>query len=154
MKPIKNLRKQLITLGLLLSVSAGAFAFDGLVISEKVLQTFKNTFPNAQDVKWLETGEKYTVNFKENGVLTKIDYDMDGNFISSLRYYSESNLPVNILRKVQKKYADKKIFGVTEMTSDSNVDYYIKMEDNTNWITVKSNANGSMQVVEKYKKAP
>lgn len=153
MKPSKIFRKQLLTLSFLLFVSAGAFAFDGFVISEKLLQSFKQTFPNAQEVKWLETGEKYIVNFKENGILTKIDYDKDGNFVSSLRYYSEKNLPLNILTKLQKKYADKKIFGVTEMTSDSNVDYYIKMEDDKNWITVKSNADGNFQVVEKYKKA-
>ena len=39
------------------------------------------------------------------------------------------------------------------MTSDSNVEYYIKLEDAENWITVKSNVDGFMQVVERYKKA-
>jgi len=104
-------------------------------------------------VRWLESADRYTVNFKENGILTKIDYDKDGNFISSLRYYSEKNLPINILCRLQKKYADKKVFGVTEMTSEGGVEYYIKLEDDENWTTVKSNAEGSLQVVEKYKKA-
>jgi len=47
----------------------------------------------------------------------------------------------------------KKVFGVTEMTTDSAVEYYIKLEDATNWITVKSNVDGNLSVVEKYKKA-
>ena len=136
-----------------LALSAGAFANDGRTINEKLLETFKQTFPNAEQVKWMEQPDKYTVNFKEDGILTKIDYDMDGNFVSSLRYYSEKNLPVNVICKLQKKYADKKVFGVTEMTTDSAVEYYIKLEDATSWITVKSNVDGNLTVVEKYKKA-
>jgi len=152
MTPRSIIRKSLFAVLFLLSVSAGVFANEGFTINEKLLQTFKQTFPDAQQVKWMEQEDKYTVNFKENGILTKIDYDKEGNFISSLRYYTEKNLPINILVKLQKRYADKKVFGVTEMTTDAVVDYYIKLEDASNWITVKSNADGNMSVVEKYKK--
>jgi len=152
MTPRSIIQKGLFAVLFLLSLSAGVFANEGFIINEKLLQSFKQTFPDAQQVRWMEQADKYTVNFKENGILTKIDYDKDGNFISSLRYYSEKNLPINILCKLQKKYSDKKVFGVTEMTTDAMVDYYIKLEDETNWITVKSNADGNMQVVEKYKK--
>jgi hypothetical protein len=93
------------------------------------------------------------VNFKQGDILTKVEYDKEGNFLNSLRYYTEKNLPVNILCRLQKKYADKKVFGVTEITSEASVEYYIKLEDAENWITVKSNVDGIMQVVEKYKKA-
>ena len=153
MTQLPSFRKFLFAFACLLSVSAGVFASDGFTISEKILASFKQTFPNAEQVKWMEQPDKYVVNFKENGILTKIEYDMDGNFVSSLRYYTEKNLPVNIICKLQKKYADKKVFGVTEMTTDAAVEYYIKLEDATNWITVKSNADGNLQVVEKYKKA-
>lgn len=154
MTPRVFLPKALFALVFSLTLTAGAFATDGFTINEKILKSFKQTFPDAEQVKWLEQADRYTVNFKENGILTKIDYDKDGNFISSLRYYTEKNLPINILCRLQKKYADKKVFGVTEMTSDATVEYYIKLEDDQNWITVKSNADGNMQVVEKYRKAP
>lgn len=153
MTPSQSFRKPLFAILCLFVFSAGAFASDGFTISEKLLQSFKQTFPNAEQVKWMEQADKYTVNFKEDGILTKIDYDKDGNFLSSLRYYTERNLPVNIICKLQKKYADKKVFGVTEMTTDAAVEYYIKLEDANNWITVKSNVDGNLQVVEKYKKA-
>ena len=154
MTPRVTIQRTLIALVCCLTISAGAFAADGTTISDKMLNSFKQTFPDAEQVKWLESADRYTVNFKENGILTKIDYDKDGNFVSSLRYYTEKNLPINILCRLQKKYADKKVFGVTEMTTDAAVEYYIKLEDAENWITVKSNADGNMTVVEKYKKAP
>ncbi len=153
MTPINFIRKSLFVTACLLSLSAGVFANENFTISDKLLQAFKQTFPDAQQVKWSEQEDKYMVNFKQGEVLTKIEYDRDGNFVSSLRYYSEKNLPVSILCRLQKKYGDKKIFGVTEMTTESAVEYYIKLEDETSWITVRSNADGNMQVIEKYKKA-
>jgi Putative beta-lactamase-inhibitor-like, PepSY-like len=134
----------------LLSVNA-AIAADG--ISEKILQIFKQTFPKAEEVVWVEQPDKVRVDFKDGGIATKVEYDMDGNFLSSVRYYTEKNLPVNILCKLQKKFPGKTVFGVTEMTTGSDVEYYIKLEDATTWITVKSSENGSMEVVEKYKKS-
>jgi len=137
----------------LLTLSAGVFAAADGNISDKLLQAFNKTFQDAQQVKWAETEDKYMVNFTHGDILTKVEYDKEGNFLNSLRYYSEKNLPVSILCRLQKKYSDKKVFGVTEITSDTSVEYYIKLEDAENWITVKSNVDGAMQVVERYKKA-
>ncbi|HVU98789.1 MAG TPA: hypothetical protein VHE34_26385 [Puia sp.] len=150
---VRRLFPQLFLACCLLTLSTGVFAGTDGNISDKLLQAFHKTFPDAQQVKWAETEDRYMVNFKQGEILTKVEYDKDGNFLNSLRYYSEKSLPVNILCRLQKKYADKKVFGVTEVTSDSNVEYYIKLEDAQNWITVKSNVDGLMQVVEKYKKA-
>src|ERR1700733_7630683 len=152
MTPNQIIRNSLIA-GCLLAFSAGAFAANrtgnspagiaansplSSIINEKLLATFKQTFPDAEQVKWMEQEDKYTVNFKEKDILTKIEYDKDGNFLSSLRYYTEKGLPVNILCRLQKKYADKKVFGVTEMATETSVEYYIKLEDADSWITVRS----------------
>lgn len=118
-----------------------------------MLTAFKQTFPDAQQVRWAEQEDKYIVNFRQGEILTKIEYDKEGEFVSSLRYYKEKNLPVSILCRLQKKYSDKKIFGVTEMTTEGSVEYYVKVEDAGNWYTIHSNSDGNMQIVEKYKKA-
>ena len=70
----------------------------------------------------------------------------------STRYYKEQHLPTNILFKLKSKYTDKSIFGVTEFTTSDEVNYYIKLEDSKNWITVKVNGNGQMELIEKYKR--
>jgi hypothetical protein len=153
MTSLQLIRKRLLPGLCMLAITAGAFAAPNFTISEKLLQTFKKTFPDAQQVVWSEQGDKYTVNFRQDEILTKVEYDKDGNFQNSLRYYTEKNLPVTILCRLQKRYGDKKVFGVTEMATESSVEYYIKLEDAENWITVRSNIDGNMQVVEKYKKA-
>ena len=153
MTPHYSIKKTFFTALCLLVFSAGAFATKEYSISDKMLQTFKQTFPDAQQVVWAEQGDKYIVNFRQADILTKVEYDRDGNFLNSLRYYSEKNLPVTILCRLQKKFPDKTVFGVTEVATDSSVEYYIKLEDATQWITVRSNIDGNLQVVEKYKKA-
>jgi hypothetical protein len=151
MTPNQFLRKSFFVTCFFLSLSAGVFARNP--ISDKMLTAFKQTFPDAQQVRWAEQEDKYIVNFRQGEILTKIEYDKEGEFVSSLRYYKEKNLPVSILCRLQKKYSDKKIFGVTEMTTEGSVEYYVKVEDAGNWYTIHSNSDGNMQIVEKYKKA-
>jgi hypothetical protein len=121
-------------------------------ISDKVMRSFKQTFPFAEKVNWQEFADRYSVHFEERDIRTVVDYDRDGNFLGSKRYYQENNLPVNILCKIRKKYADKTIFGVTEISTEYSTEYYIKLEDAGSWTTVKSDAYGAMEVTEKYKK--
>jgi len=141
---------------LIISISMMVFSlamYANVEVNEKVLKSFKETFPKAEQVNWQEYSDNYVVNFMELGIRERITYDKDGNFISATRYYLEENLPPNILFKVKKKYPGQKVFGVTEVETDTSVDYYIKLEDSSNWTTVKSDVSGVMEVVEKYKKA-
>jgi hypothetical protein len=131
-------------------LAATSFAY---LPNEKVLKSFESTFSSPKEVKWYEHADYYEVSFVQSEIRATVKYDLDGNFMSSTRYYKEQQLPTNILCKLKKKYADKTIFGVTELTSNDEVNYYIKLEDSKNWITIKVNGNGQMEVFEKYKKA-
>jgi hypothetical protein len=122
-------------------------------VNEKVLRSFKETFPDAQQVNWQEFSENYIVNFREGDIQERVNYDKEGNFIGATRYYFEQNLPVNILCKLKNKYPGKKVFGITETDSETSVEYYIKLEDSTQWITVKSDVGSNFVEVEKYKKS-
>jgi hypothetical protein len=146
------IRRTLLVTCCLLTISAGVFAGGGLTISDKLLQVFQQTFPDAKEVKWVEEPAGYQVTFRQNNILTKVEYDKEAHFVTSLRYYSERNLPVSIICQLQKKYPGKTIFGVTEMSTEVSTDYYVKLVDEHNWYTVRSDGEGNMQMVEKYKK--
>jgi hypothetical protein len=138
--------------GVSASVIARVSAGPELKVSDKLLQIFQQTFPDAKQVKWVEEPGGYVVSFRQNDILTKVVYDKDARFISSLRYYSEKNLPVTILCQLQKRYAGKTVWGVTEQSVESSTEYYVKLVDDRNWYTVKSDSEGNMQTIEKYKK--
>jgi len=122
-------------------------------VSEKVLKIFKETFTTAKDVKWTELENSYAVTFSEEGIQSKVVYDLEGNLVSSMRYYSPDRLPLNIFSKLKKKYENRTLFGVTESSSDHDVTYYVKMYDAKNWYTIKIDNNGSMEQYEKLKRA-
>jgi len=142
----------LLVFAIALTCSTNSIASNGKEVNEKVIKSFKQTFPFAEKVDWQEFSDRYIVHFKDGDMLSVIDYDKEGNFLSSKRYYKEDNLPINILCRIRKKYSDKKIFGVTEVATENSIDYYVKIEDDQNWFTVKLDASGGMEVIEKYKK--
>ncbi|HEX6429293.1 MAG TPA: hypothetical protein VF008_16465 [Niastella sp.] len=145
--------KKVIAIMFAVLVTAGAYAFDPFNPNEKVLKAFNETFTSVQEVRWEEFPNYYAVSFVSGGIRAKVNYDKEGNMMSSLRYYAPQLLPLYILNKITKENPKRKIFGVTEVTAGGNIAYYIKLEDAQNWYTLKVDAEGNSRQVEKYKKA-
>lgn len=144
---------------IILSITAAlfslfTFATDPLAVNEKVLTAFNKSFKDAKEVVWSEYENFYEVKFTHNTVQAMISYDQEGNILKSRRYYFEDMLPLLIKGKINKRYSDKKIYGVTELASDAEVAYYIILEDEKTWLTIKSDSYGNMTTYQKFKKAP
>ncbi|MEO6187806.1 MAG: hypothetical protein ABIO82_01970, partial [Ginsengibacter sp.] len=82
-----------------------------------------------------------------------IDYDRDGNILSSTRYYTEANLSPFIRGKVNERFPGKKIFGVTEVCSGDEFTYHMVLEDENNWYNIKCDAIGHVSLEKKLGKA-
>jgi hypothetical protein len=133
-------------------IACSTYAFSPFDPNEKVLKAFNETFSTATEVRWEEFPKYFAVSFVSGGIRAKVNYDKDGAMISSLRYYNPQLLPLYILNKVSTENSKKTLFGVTEVTVGVTIAYYIKLEDKTNWYTLKVDMDGNSQVVEKYKK--
>jgi len=130
-------------------LTVASFAYDP---NTKVLKAFSQTFTTAENVKWEEHSDYYTVSFHTSGTSSKINYDKEGNIISSTRYYLPNLLPLNILNKLKRENPTKELFGVTELTVGDDMVYFVKLQDAKHWITLKVDSYGYSQVYEKYKK--
>jgi hypothetical protein len=150
-KPIKSIFMKKIFFALLILTSAAAYASPR--IDEKVLNTFKGAFPKAETVSWYEDGNNYLVYFTNDQVKCRMWYDANGNVLKTIRYYYEQNLCPFILTKIKQKYADKKLYCVTEVSSDEGVKYNIVLEDETKWYHVSVDTNGTVRLDKKYNKA-
>ena len=128
---------------------AGAYAFE---VNEKVLKSFNETFTAAEEVKWEEYKTYYTVSFVNTGIRSKVNYDKDGNMLGSIRYYAPQLLPLNIYNRLKKEQSNKELFGVTEVTFGTDVTYFVKMQNDKHWITIKIDASGNSSIHEKYRK--
>ena len=128
---------------------AGAYGYE---VKEKILKSFNETFAAAQHVKWQEYKNYYTVSFVHSGIRSKVNYDKNGYIIGSLRYYAPQNLPLNIYNRLKKEYSKKELYGVTEVAEEAEVTYFVKIQDEKSWITVKIDPSGISTVYEKYRK--
>jgi len=144
------MKKILLSAAIVFSFSFSAMADDP---SQKVLDAFNKTFPHVKDVAWTESEQSYEVKFKQNEILSKVTYDKNGNILKTLRYYYEQNLPLLVLSKVKNKFNDKKIYGVTEESSDEGTFYHIILEDEKHWINITADSYGGIKVDKKFNKA-
>lgn len=142
--------KQFLLAALILGCGFKVFADDP---NEKVLNAFNKTFPNVENVIWSENVHTYEVNFKQNEMMSRVTYDKEGNIVKTLRYYYEDQLPIMVLSKVKQRFSNKKIFGVTEESSEEGTFYHIILEDQKSWLDITSDPSGSITVDKKYRKA-
>lgn len=144
--------KKILVLCLFAVFTASAFAKTPTAVSEKVLKAFKETFTTAQQITWHENADTYSVRFFQEGVRYIVYYNKDGVITNSMRFYAPALLPMNILKEIKDHYSKKTAFGVTEITSGEDVAYFVRMEDEKHWYTIKFNASGEGQEYEKLKK--
>jgi hypothetical protein len=146
------MKKLIFALTMLLG-SAITFAARPPEVNEKVLKAFQETFKDPKDVNWHEYENYYEVEFKQDEIKTQVRYDSDGNLTGTTRYYFEKQLPPHIIANLKKKYPQRTVYGVTEIYTENDLQYYVTMEDEKNWYTVKSNPLGNLEQTEKFKKA-
>ena len=130
--------------GLLMALSVAAAP------GSKLIEQFKTTFPNAQNVKWNETETGYAVGFYQNGNFEKIMYNKYGDFVCSWKYSYGEELPVNIVMLLNKKIGQGKIKGVTEIANQDGTTYDIKIAKGDKLYCLNISADGSINSQEKF----
>ena len=146
------MKKYLVLLiALLAGILSSAAVADN--VNEKLLRSFKETYPNAKQVTWNEMPGTYIVNFVENGIRARIIYERNGVYQSSLRYYGEEHLPPYLVFYIKNNFPEKKIFGITEVSTASSINYVVKMEDDRLYTTIKIDPDTRWEYVEEFVKA-
>ena len=144
--------KKIVALSIFTLLAAGVFANSPSAVNEKVLKAFKETFTSAEQVKWDERDNNYSVRFMQDDVRYIVYYDKDGGITSSMRFYEPAKLPMNILQAISQRYSGKTAFGVTEIAVGEEIAYFVRMEDAKYYYTIKFNASAEGSRYERLKK--
>ncbi|MBD0351015.1 MAG: hypothetical protein ICV65_07670 [Flavisolibacter sp.] len=121
-------------------------------VDEKIEKRFRDAFPKAEDVHWYENKTDYEVVFYHQNILCRIRYALDGEVESATRYYKEEGLPLFVTARIKRKFDGMKIYGVTEITTTSDLRYYIILETENKWILVDADAFGNSMITKKFNK--
>lgn len=132
-----------------LTINAGATNTDPF---EKVLKTFNETFKDAGNVSWTNSGKHYEASFVDNDVKTRVKLDAKGNLVEMVRYYKEDKLPATILYAVKKNYAGAEVTGVTEVSNKYGVNYRVVLKDDKYYTHINVKDSGETEIISKYKR--
>ena len=147
------MKKNLLTLACISGLLFATVFSASAAVNEKTLQSFRAVFGGAQQVRWTEYADHDDVSFMQNEVLVKASYDKNGNMMSTIRYYKEQRLPLNILCKVKKEYPAEKINSVTEETTSLGTSYYIQLKGAKSWTILRSDESGNFEIHDKFDRA-
>jgi hypothetical protein len=137
-------------LALLLGITA--YGMPGEV-DEKILKSFKEAFPKAEKVTWYQNDSQYEVVFYYQNAHCRITYNKDGAIERTERYYTVQNLAPFVLYRIRARYGLYDVYGITEITTDASLVYYIMLEGQKRWLLVQADELGNSYVIKRLNKA-
>lgn len=143
---------KLLILAAALSFGLNVMATDAAPVNEKVLKTFNEVFTHAQNVQWSSTESVNEARFKTGTITSRVLIDNDGKLLRTIRYYKQEELPASIRYKIKKGYEGKEIFGVTEVSNATDINYAVVIRDDKHIYNVVYDSNGDVVKSKKFKR--
>jgi len=112
---------------------------------------FWKTFGENRGEKWYPVTNGFLAEFSEKEVQIKVIYSQKGNWVYTLREYTEKELPKDIRAQVRSRYYDDTITWVKEVIQLQSIVYLIHIENDTRWKTIRI-SDGEMEVIQDFRK--
>jgi len=137
---------------ILVAVSTTAFAGPSKDVNPRAEVEFKKHFANSENVKWSkEEGGFLKATFTWANHLTLAYFDPNGDLVGSIRGISYNQLPLIVLRNVEKSYSNAIILEINEINNDEGTQYKLTIEEANKKYTVRLNSFGETIKKEKIK---
>lgn len=121
-------------------------------INAHAARDFVDRFPNVNTQKWLRTTNGYSAKFTENEVLNNVYYDRVGNYINTIRYYQEKNIPARLKNILRHEFGDYTIVAGTELITSKEKSFYFHIKNRKRIKTVKIVAD-TIEITADYRNA-
>lgn len=122
-------------------------------LSVRAMKDFKSRFTKAEGGSWGRIDKGYCVSFTSEGFKVRAYYDRRGNWLASLKYGDESQLPPFIRDVVKRTYYDFAITHVDFIQVPDRTVYLVHVEDQKTFKILRVTEEGEMDVLNDYLKA-
>jgi hypothetical protein len=120
-------------------------------VNPKILSAFQKEFSFAQNVKWQIKGELTQVNFSVNDHGFVAWYNSAGELVSTARNLLYMQLPLSVIKTLEKDFADASLFGFVEITRDDETVYRIQAERKNKKFLLDVSPGGDVLSVKRIK---
>ena len=146
------MKKILVTLVAFLTIGiAVTIANEEPTIDPKILSAFQKEFSFAKNVKWEVRGELSQVNFSLNDHGFVAWYNADAKLLSTARNILYMQLPLSVIRSLEKNYNDASFSEIVEITRDGETFYQLRAERKDKKYLLKASQDGTLIVVRRIK---
>jgi Putative beta-lactamase-inhibitor-like, PepSY-like len=122
------------------------------IVNSKAVKDFNGRFDQVSEAKWFEISSGYCTYFLSDGFQHRAFYDKKGHWQSTLKFFSEDNLPKAIRKTVRSNYTDYSITMVEEVDVASTQVYIIYLENGTSFKNLRVSKKGDMNIIVDLKK--
>ncbi|WP_276485056.1 hypothetical protein [Paraflavitalea pollutisoli] len=115
-------------------------------ISIRAVRHFKDTYPKAQDERWYIIQNGFMAKFRVDSTNVRTDYDQHGNWLYTIRYLYEKQLPREVRRIVRSNYLDFIVSSAEEIQVNREFIYLLHIHEGKDWRIVRV-YNGEMSEI-------
>jgi hypothetical protein len=146
------MKKTFVILFLSLAVIVSAMAAPaGPDIDPRIVSAFQKEFSFAKNVKWQQKGELVQVNFSlyDHGFVAW--YNLEAELVSTARNILYMQLPLSVIKTLQREYAGAEFSGIVEVTSNDQTIYQIRAEIKNKKYLLEASSYGNVNKIKRIK---
>jgi hypothetical protein len=132
------MKSLILAFALLFSVATTTAFANETTVTPQVLKSFKSSFGTAKEVAWTVTQNFYKVDFQLDGQYATAYYLSDGSLGALTRNVTMAQLPVMLQAGIKKTYDQYWISELFEVTTESNTQYFITLENGNEKVVLQS----------------
>ena len=146
------MKKTFVTLLTLLTIGITVTIADPVTpVDPKILSAFQKEFSFAKSVSWQEDGSLTRVNFVMNDQGITAWYNANAELVTTARNILYNQLPISVMRSLDKQYEGAGIFGITEINRNDETYYKLKVEKRGKKYLLKASPSGNIVVLKRIK---
>ena len=131
--------------------AATSFANEEPNVDPSIVSAFQKEFSFAKDVKWEMKGEFAQVNFSLNDHGFVAWYNSNAELVSTARNILYMQLPLSVIRSLEKNYGDASFSGIIEVTRNNETFYQVHAEKKNKKFLLKASPDGNIMVMKRIK---
>ena len=144
------MKKTFVTLFTLLTIGITVSLADPITnVDPKILSAFQKEFSFAKNVQWEEEGNLARVIFSLNDQGITAWYNSDAELVTTARNILYNQLPISVIRPLDKEYAGADIFGIVEISRNNETYYQIRADKKSKKLLLKASPSGNITVLKK-----
>lgn len=145
------MKKIFVALLAFLTIGAVSFANEEHNVDPSILSAFQKEFSFAKDVKWEMKGEFAQVKFSLNDHGFVAWYNSNAELVSTARNLLYMQLPLSVIRALEKNYSDASFSGIIEVTRNNETFYQVQAEKKNKKFLLKASPDGNIMVIKRNK---